>query len=302
MLPTTCALLARSDLDCRPLPPRDEPRRPGSSSSGVGVDTLAGSAGPQVLLSRQPRLRLLRPRGGPRAASRDARAPSPPVAAYPGPAADETQHGNRLSRASTTLRCWSFQASGPTPRPATTDETSRPHAKSPSPRLPAWRPSREMMLAARCVLLLLLLALWCWCGATACNEEGTSAGSAAESSLPHRSSTPEAKERGGESLTLAGGRKQGRARWQGRARRPELPPRRAVADGRKESRGRRKRGIRGHFPIGVGTDPTWIGVWTCHVIICGIFAASFILPPVSYQKSFRTPTRSPKHNFDFSFL
>jgi hypothetical protein len=27
-----------------------------------------------------------------------------------------------------------------------------------------------------------------------------------------------------------------------------------------------------------------------------------VLPPVPYQKSFRTATRSPKHNFDFSFL
>jgi hypothetical protein len=28
----------------------------------------------------------------------------------------------------------------------------------------------------------------------------------------------------------------------------------------------------------------------------------YVLPPVLYYKSFRTATRSPKHNFDFSFL
>jgi hypothetical protein len=28
----------------------------------------------------------------------------------------------------------------------------------------------------------------------------------------------------------------------------------------------------------------------------------YILPPVLYQKSFRTVIRSSKHNFDFSFL
>jgi hypothetical protein len=46
-----------------------------------------------------------------------------------------------------------------------------------------------------------------------------------------------------------------------------------------ERRKRMDRGTRGHLLPTVGTDPTWTRVLACHTNKCGIFVASFILPP-----------------------
>jgi hypothetical protein len=43
-------------------------------------------------------------------------------------------------------------------------------------------------------------------------------------------------------------------------------------------RKKKERGIGGHLPLGVETDPTWMDELACHVSKCGIFVASFVDP------------------------
>jgi hypothetical protein len=69
-----------------------------------------------------------------------------------------------------------------------------------------------------------------------------------------------------------------------------------------ERRKRMDRGTRGHLLPTVGTDPTWTGVLACHTNKCGIFVASFILPPFRKKLTFKKATRSPKYNFDLLLL
>jgi hypothetical protein len=44
------------------------------------------------------------------------------------------------------------------------------------------------------------------------------------------------------------------------------------------TRKKKMRGIRGHLPLGVGIDLTWVDVLACHVSECGISIVSFFDP------------------------